>query len=160
MTFSNWRPPVRFLVVVSLVLAAVWGLAVYAERILILRSVVPLSGTRLGVWVADFMQAVAAGVWGSGGGALIWYIVTRWAIPVSNWRNAGRRFLWIGIGVLTVVVCTVYGFYYVPYAEAGGPIAYSLFFVNSAVIYYFTTVFASPPSYKYTPVGSQSLRVF
>jgi len=158
MSASKWRPPFRFLVVVSLIMGAVWGLAVYAERILVLESIIPLSGTRLGVWVADFMQAVAFGVWGSGGGALIWYLLTRWAFPVLDWRNAGRRFLWVGVGVITVVVCTVYGFYYVPYAESGGPIAYSLFFFNSTAIYYFSTVFASPPSYKYTPAGSQSLR--
>lgn len=158
MSISRWSPLVRFLVVTLLAMGAIWAFTVYAERILLLGMIVPPVGTRLGVLVADFMQAAAVGIWASGVGALTWYSLAQWVFPVMDCRNAGRRFLWVGIGVVTVIACTVYGFYYMPHAQSGGPVAYTFFLVNSAAIYYFSTVFASPPSYKYTPVGAQFLR--
>lgn len=141
-------------------MSAIWALAVYFERVLVMETVVPLPGTQLNFWVSDFMRAAATGVWMSGGGSLIWYLLTRWAFPVLDWGSAGRRLLWGGVGGVTVAISTVYGFYYVPYAESGGVVAYTLFFGNSLVIYYLSTAFASPPSYKYTPVGARSLRFF
>lgn len=154
------RVVLRYIVVTLVTLGLVWMLTIFAERPLLSGNVVTPPGTRLTYWLNDFMNAAAHGVWMSAAGSLVWFSLSRWFSGVLNWRSAGKRSVWTVIGVATVTISTVYGFYYVPVAESGGIMAYSFFFANSVLIYCLSTALGSPPSYKYTPVGSRILRIF
>jgi len=112
------------------------------------------------LWVADFTIAAAVGIYISVGGALLWFATGKWFLPVKQWTDAGRRWIWGGIGLVAVFAATAYGFFYVVLPESGGMTAYVLFFLNSLLIYYLSTLLASPPSYKYTPFGASTLRKF
>lgn len=144
--------------VTAVVSLLVWLLTVYGEQLLLRSVIVPYAGTQLGVWIDDFMLASSHVLWISVVGALGWFLLTSLALRVSDWKSAGKRLLWIGVFASVVTVSTVYGFYYVPSTQSGGSIAYLFFAANSAAIYYFSTVLASPPAYKYTPVGAEALR--
>lgn len=150
----------RYLTTLIVVAGLVWAAAVYGERALVRDFVMPLPGTQLDVWLGDFTRAATYGVGGASVGTLLWYICTEWFFSVQDWRNAGRRGLWAGIGVVTLIVCTAGSIYVVPPLRTGGLVTYTLFGVNAILVYYLVTVFATPPSYKYTPLGSNALRVF
>lgn len=154
------RSLVRYIAVTAVTAGFVWAIVFFGERPLLNQVVVPRPGTRLPFYIADFMSAAAFGVWASAAGSFFWFLFARWISGVVDWRSSGKRSIWAVLGVLTVAVCTVYGFYYVPIAESGGAIAYTLFLVNSSLIYYMSTTLASPPSYKYTPYGARTLRIF
>jgi len=160
MQSSRASPLLRYIAAVFLVSGIVWVTAVYGERALLQDFVFPLAGTNLDVWLSDFTRASTYGIGVAVIGSLIWYLCTGWILGVRNWRKAGRRWLWFGVGVGTVVVSTVIGIYLVPPLRTGELATYAFFAVNSILVYYLITVFATPPSYKYSPAGATSLRVF
>lgn len=141
-------------------LGLVWVLTIFVERSLLSSYLVPLSGMRLTPWINDFMNAAAHGVWISAAGSFVWFSLAHWLFGVLDWRSSGKRSIWLVTGLITVVVSTVYGFYYVPSAESGGLLAYFFFFLNSMLIYYLSTALGSPASYKYTPIGARILRFY
>lgn len=157
---SPVRPLLRYVLFAAITAVFVWGGVFFVERPLLNQLVVPQSGTRLTFWIADFMNAASLGLWGSVAGSFGWFAFAQWISKVLDWRSSGKRIIWGALGALTVGICTAWGFYYVPIAESGGPVAYSFFFLNSALIYYMSTALASPPSHKYSPYGAKAIRVF
>lgn len=160
MPSSRIGPLVRYVTCVLLVGVLVWVVAAFGERALLQDIVLPLPGTQLGVWLDEFAWAATYGVVGAAVGSFIWYLLTGWVSSIRDWRKAGKRWLWGGIGVVTLILCTAVSIYSVPPLREGNFITYALFAANSIVVYYLITVFATPPPYKYSPLGAATLRIF
>lgn len=151
---------VRYVTCVFLVGVLVWAIVAYGERALLQDIVLPLPGTQLGVWLYEFTWAATYGVVGAAAGSFIWYLLTGWISSIRDWRKAGKRWLWGGIGVVTLIVCAAVSTYSVPPLREGYFLTYAFFAANPMVVYYLITVFATPPPYKYSPLGADTLRIF
>lgn len=88
---------------------------------------------------------------------LLWYVLAQWIFKLNNWKNAGKRLTWLLLFTLPIIT-TIAAILFTPTTQEGIWYAY-LFYVCSAIIpYYVGTVFFSPSSFKYSPIGAKHLR--
>ena len=109
-------------------------------------------------WKASFQKgariiAVAAVV-----ASVLWYILAR-CFRVKKIKDAGKRFWWVMIALIPIVAI-IAGVIVLEKTDSslGLYLAYVFFGVNTVVCYYVPTLFLSPASFKYAPVGACATR--
>lgn len=92
--------------------------------------------------------------------SLLWYILARFVFSIETAEGAGKRTVWFILFLIAAVGNYVVTAYYS--AELG--IKVSLFvsgiFVACLALgaYWLTSIFTTPSTFKYTPIGSQIFR--
>ena len=73
---------------------------------------------------------------------------------------SGKRILWIVLFFVSAAIALAIIFFGVERAENESWLVYLFFGMNALVPYYLATVFFSPTSVKYTPIGAMQIRRF
>lgn len=130
---------------------------IHLEENLIYNMVIPLAGVTIDQWIEKFRSLAVIGIGVSWLSALLWYVTAQWSIKVNNFKESGKRIMWLLFflfPVLTVVVIILL----LPQAQEGSYICYFLQFINGFLSFYLSTLFFSPSSFKYTPPLAKYLR--
>ena len=116
--------------------------------------------TKLSEWKDSFEDCARSVAAGFGVTGIIWYVLGSVGFqnnPISLCREAGN------VGTLICSACDSAGWSrHLPFAcrelGLGLYLAYLLFALNSVAYYYILTLFISPSSFKYSPVGAGTVR--
>lgn len=115
--------------------------------------------TKLSEWKDSFEDCARSVALVSGVTGIIWYVLAQWVFKIIQFHSAGKRGTWALLFVLPVIALVGAVIYLSP-AETGIGLylAYLFFALNSVVYYYILTLFISPSSFKYSPVGAGIIR--
>lgn len=92
---------------------------------------------------------------------LAWYLLARFIFEVMEPFFVGKRTIWVIIGVVNLLACLAVPLLYVHSDTILklDMLLYVLFFLLFGIVGYYTcSLFATPASYKYTPIGAERLR--
>lgn len=91
--------------------------------------------------------------------SLIWFILSRKIFNVSYAAGNGKRTVWAGLALLTALICiAVPQVYSTTLGIKVNAIIISLFIVFFTLInYWLVSIFTTPLSFKYTPLGAELL---
>jgi hypothetical protein len=108
-------------------------------------------------WTKDFETWAGVGMAMAVLGALGWYVLGQWTYKINEWSQAGKRVAW---GVLALLSSSgvVLGIIFTKPAQENRWMALAFYLLNWLLIYYLATLFFSPLSFKYTPVGARRIR--
>ena len=117
------------------------------------------SDTNIGQWLGSFEQWALACVLGAGVVSVLWYALAQWVFKIKRWADTDKRLIW-SLFLLLPVVIVVISCFQVERTQSSLWWVYLIFLLNGLIPFYFATSLFSPPSFKYIPVGSKSLRSF
>jgi hypothetical protein len=109
-------------------------------------------------WREMFHRLAVVGISVSLFMALLWYVMGQWVFSLNYWNVAGKRWVWWGLLVLSLLLGVVPGGVLTPRVQEWGYLAPLFYLLNSLLVYYLGTLFFSPSSFKYTPVGAVAAR--
>lgn len=128
-----------------------------AEVYVLNEQVIPRADITIEEWLDDFKYWAAIGIGASLATSLLWYVLGQWFFPVDNWAASQRRPVWgllfIFPAAVAIVSTVVTG-----QPQEGWAYAPLFYLLNGILAYYMQTVFFSPSSFKYTPLGASKLR--
>lgn len=120
----------------------------------------PSGKVKLDTWINEFYAVALITVVFAFVGVVIWYLVGYLYYQITDWKNAKGFLAWLFIFVVTIAAVFGYGYYFIQPTEDLGKYISCLFFVgNALLIYWLSTAIFSPPTVKYAPLGSISLRL-
>lgn len=108
-------------------------------------------------WRKSFRDWAMIGIGVALGAALVWYALAQWGFSLNRWVNAGKRGVWALLLVLPLGAF-VAAYLLTPPVQEGDILATIFYLVNNVAVYYLATVWFSPSSFKYTPLGATALR--
>jgi hypothetical protein len=108
-------------------------------------------------WRKSFRDWAMLGIGVALVAALMWYALGQWGFRLNRWVNAGKRGVWALMFVLPLGAF-VAAYLLTPPVQEGDILATVFYLVNNVAVYYLATVWFSPSSFKYTPVGATVLR--
>jgi len=110
-------------------------------------------------WRGVFHIWANLGVAGATCCALIWFFLGHpWLSGLNHWREAGKRMTWLTLLLVASFLLAGLGWWRTPTVQEWGWLSDVFYVGNSFLVYYLATLFFSPPSYKYTPVGAAVVR--
>jgi len=137
--------------------AGVFLLMLYVEDPVLGMRVTIGSGMLLDEWQYAFRLWASVGIGAAVFAALAWYVWCQSA-NLDDWTRADRqRSVWCLLALVPLIAFVV-SLLNTPAAEDGTTLAVTFYLINVVAVYYLTTVFCSPSSFKYTPLGSATLR--
>lgn len=139
------------------VISAVCALMVFFEMKWLSDRVYPLAGTKLPEWLDNFKAWATRGIIVASAISLSWYALSIVRFNFNHW-NRDYIVLWWLLFFGAVLPPAILGYLFTEETLLGSGWAYTFYIFNSILIYYFATAFFSPPSVKYTPVGSKYIR--
>ncbi len=137
-------------------------LAIVVEPFLIENYDPPdLSNTTLETeeWIANFQVWALVCVTTAGVSCFLWYGLGQRVFKTETHKTYGKRGWWLSLFILPAVAISV-SIFFIEKADSSLWLAYLCFILNGLGLYYFATVFFSPTSVKYTPIGSIGIRRF
>ena len=115
------------------------------------------NGITLSAWKAKFLNvAIFAGAL-TGVCSLVWFILSNFVFKVQYATGGGQRTIWAALAFLALVISVAIPMLYPARVgiQINAPVI-ALFVLFFALInYWLITIFATPLSFKYTPVGAQ-----
>lgn len=114
---------------------------------------------RLPIWLQSFHSFATLGVIIAFLTALLWYVLGAFVFKVNKWTQSKKIMLWAFL-FLVPIIAAGFSSYLTEPAREGAFWAYLFYFINNIFTYYLATLFFSPPSFKYTPLGSVYVRIF
>jgi len=143
---------------ITLVCVGFYILSQNWEPLLIMENdwVIPMPDVTIETWLEPFTMwsmyiVIAAWV-----AAVSWFVIGKWFFPVTHWRSAGKRTIWILLSIIPLAVIAV-AYFFTPVAQEGNLIAWAFYLGNGILPYYLATALFSPPAYKYSPVGAMTV---
>lgn len=127
------------------------------ERAVLARMVIPVAGVRIDQWLSNFRMLSSMGIAISFFASLIWYVLGQWVLRVVRLQQANRFWLWLSILILPFLACII-SIAFTRQAQSNAWIAYLFYIVNNFGVYYLSTAFFSPASFKYIVPGSKKVR--
>ena len=146
-----------------LVITVLCGVAVIYVAVPILETYPPdLPNTGndldLGQWISSFQDWAISCVVVAGLASFSWYILAQWFFTIKNrGAGSGKRIVWVLLFLPPIITCIV-SCMSIQEAESSLWLAYLLFALSGFVPYYLTTLLFSPLSFKYTPIGAETIR--
>lgn len=110
-------------------------------------------------WLSSFQDWALICVGAAVIASFIWYGFAGKVIKTNYEKPSGKRGLW-GFLFLLPAVAIVLSIFLVEETESIPWLVYLCFVVNGFLPYYLATVFFSPLSVKYTPIGAMQIRRF
>ncbi|MFH0992058.1 MAG: hypothetical protein V1799_18790 [bacterium] len=148
----------RFLLVIAMPIIA---LAMVSLAVLVeskhLYNVVSGTPSSIEEWLSTFKDWSVYIIIASTVSGLLWYILAQWLFRLNDWTSAGKRLAWL-ILISLPAVTTIVAILLTPAVQEGMWWAYFFYLISAIAPYYVGTVLFSPSSFKYTPLGAQSLR--
>ena len=113
----------------------------------------------VGEWLSSFQFWALICVGSAALTSFIWCGFGQKVFKANDDKPSGKRGLW-GILFLIPALAIIFSILFIEQAENESWLAYVCFIVNGLVPYYLATLFFSPTSVKYTPIGSMIIRRF
>lgn len=110
-------------------------------------------------WIGAFRYWATLGIVAAVWAAAVWYALGQFAFNLNRWANADKRWWWLALFVFSLAAA-VPASLLMPEAQEWGRLAWGFFFLNNFLVYYLTTLFCSPSSFKYTPYWAMHVRRF
>lgn len=88
---------------------------------------------------------------------LLWYTLAQWLFRLNDWSSAGKRLMWLLLISLPIAIAVV-AILMTPAAEEGMWWTYLFYLISAIAPYYVGTALFSPSSFKYAPIGAQTVR--
>jgi hypothetical protein len=112
----------------------------------------------LDAWRQLFTYWAALGIAISLTAALLWFALGQWVFSMDRWTTANnKRTVWFILGAVALAAALP-GILLMPAVQEGGRLAWAFYLLNNLVVFYFATLFLSPSSFKYTPLGGSFMR--
>ena len=143
-----------------LVITVLCGVAVIYVAAPILEAYPPeLSNTvNLGLWISSFQDWAISCVVIAGVASFLWYILAQWFFTINNrGAGSGKRIVWVLLFLAPIIMCIV-SCMSIEKAKNSLWLAYLLFALSGFLPYYLTTLLFSPLSFKYAPIGAETIR--
>jgi hypothetical protein len=138
--------------------AAVFLLLLGFEEVQVESRVEPI-GVRLPEWLGGFRFWGRVGIATSLVAGLVWYLVAQWKFKIDRFKESRRRVVWALLFLLPVLA-TIAAVYFTKPVQAGAWWANGFYCFNALAVYYLETALFSPSAFKYTPIGSQRIRIW
>ena len=103
-------------------------------------------------WMESFELWALVCVGAAAAASFLWYGIGQNVFNASGGRSYGKRGLW-GFLFILPACAVVFSILLIEEAESSLWLAYLCFVVNGLLPYYLSTLFCSPVSVKYTPIG-------
>ncbi len=148
---------IRNLLAITFIAVIFYLILIYLEEPVLYDQVMPQAGNTAEEWLDGFRPLaliVIAAAWLF---AVLWYVLAQWCMKVNYYNQAGKRPIWFlcfAVPILAIVVTILF----IPKAEEGVYFAYIFQFLNGVLIYYLSTLWFSPSSFKYTPPMAKVFR--
>ena len=112
----------------------------------------------LDTWRQLFTYWAALGIAISLTAALLWFALGQWVFSMNRWTTANnKRTVWFILGAVALAAALP-GILLMPAVQEGGRLAWPFYLLNNLAVFYFATLFLSPSSFKYTPLGGSFMR--
>ncbi len=103
-------------------------------------------------WMESFELWALVCVGAAAAASFLWYGIGQNVFNANGGRSYGKRGLW-GFLFILPACAVVFSILLIEEAESSLWLAYLCFVVNGLLPYYLSTLFCSPVSVKYTPIG-------
>ena len=103
-------------------------------------------------WMESFELWALVCVGAAVAASFLWYGCGQNVFKANSEKSYGKRGLW-GFLFILPVCAVIFSIFLIEEAESSLWLAYLCFVVNGLLPYYLATVFFSPVSVKYTPIG-------
>ena len=103
-------------------------------------------------WMKSFELWALVCVGAAAAASFLWYGIGQNVFNANGGRSYGKRGLW-GFLFILPACAVVFSILLIEEAESSLWLAYLCFVVNGLLPYYLSTLFCSPVSVKYTPIG-------
>ncbi|MXV77718.1 hypothetical protein F4083_04830 [Candidatus Poribacteria bacterium] len=104
-------------------------------------------------WLESFELWALVCVGAAAAASLLWYGIGQNVFSANGGRSYGKRGWWLFLFVLPWIAI-VLSILFIEEAESSLWLAYLFFIANGLFPYYLASVFFSPVSVKYTPIGA------
>ena len=133
-------------------------LAIVVEP-LILEAFPPQLRTNLTMtqWLESFELWALVCVGAAAAASFLWYGIGQNVFKANGGKSYGKRGLW-GFLFILPVCAVIFSIFLIEEAESSLWLAYLFFIANGLIPYYLATLFCSPVSVKYTPIGAEGIR--
>ncbi len=108
-------------------------------------------------WLESFELWALVCVVSAAMASFLWYILGQNVFNANGAKPSGKRGLW-GFLFILPVCAVIFSILLVEEAESSLWLAYLFFIANGLIPYYLATLFCSPVSVKYTPIGAETIR--
>ena len=108
-------------------------------------------------WLESFELWALVCVGAAAGASFLWYGIGQNVFNANDGKSYGKRGLW-GFLFILPVCAVIFSILLVEEAESSLWLAYLFFIANGLIPYYLATLFCSPVSVKYTPIGAEGIR--
>ncbi len=117
------------------------------------------NGITLTAWKAKYLNIVILTGALTGLCSLIWFILTSLVFKVEYSMGTGKRTAWAALGFIAVVISIAVPILYsnTLNIQVNGIVVGAFVFLFAMINYWLVTIFATPLSFKYTPIGAQFL---
>ncbi len=90
--------------------------------------------------------------------SLIWHILTGFIYKITSLVDTNRRFVWISCFFSSLIISILTVVLWDSQIQEGKIGVYFILILYAILGYYIPTVFLTPSSYKYAPIGAEFLR--
>ena len=108
-------------------------------------------------WLESFELWALVCVGAAVAASFLWYGFGQNVFKTNGGKSYGKRGLW-GFLFILPVCAVIFSILLIEEAESSLWMAYLFFGVNGLLPYYLSTLFCSPVSVKYTPIGAKGIR--
>ena len=108
-------------------------------------------------WLESFELWSLICVGAAAAASFLWYWIGQSVFNANGAKPYGKRGLW-GFLFILPVCAVIFSILLVEEAESSLWLAYLFFIANGLIPYYLATLFCSPVSVKYTPIGAEGIR--
>lgn len=115
------------------------------------------SDMNLDQWIESFELWALVCVGAAAVASFLWYGFGQNVFKANGEKSYGKRGLW-GFLFILPVCAVIFSILLIEEAESSLWLAYLFFITNGLVPYYLATLFCSPVSVKYTPIGAEGIR--
>jgi hypothetical protein len=138
---------------VALAFAIVLGLATL-QMLLLREKVTPPAGTDIQIWLDEFKMCQDTVITIAAALAFIWHVIAL----VSKSITIDHRWFWLILWCACAVAAGTLSFTLLLDAQSGSLWAHPFGFVNGILTYWLGTVWNTPATNKYAPLGAMTVR--
>ncbi len=121
-------------------------------------NVIPPTGVRQDMWLDDFSGNGLYHIFTALIFTIAWHTIGFFYYRINDWTKAGGRLVWLTLLVLMLLSIAVIGWQTTLYTEDWGrDLALLAYLLNAIIIFYASSVFASPTTVKFAPPGAISV---
>ena len=139
----------------SLLSALIWaGVIVFGEPLLLQNLVAPAAGVDIQGWLDEFLKSQTFALAIGSIVALSWHVTA----SRGSGRYDDRRIWWIIAWMVCILSSIFLCAWLLPDTQEGVAWAYALSFLNGLVPFWLGTVWCTPGTCKYAPLGAGRMR--